>query len=154
LPDRLTLRRFRRADLPAVMRIERASFGADAWPARDFLDFARDKEGIFIVAMQGRRLIGYVLGGIMGVQGYIGSIAVHADYRRAGLGRLLLQRMIDRLAQRGAHEYGLHVNTNNIAAIGLYESLGFAVTATIDSYYLNGDPAHSMIRPGPEVLNC
>src|SRR5687768_16694258 len=101
------------------MRIERASFGRDAWPARDFMDFARDKQGIFLVAIQGKQVIGYVLGGMMGVQRYIGSIAVRGDVRRAGLGRMLLQRMIDKLAQRGAQEYGLHVNTHNTAAIAL-----------------------------------
>jgi ribosomal protein S18 acetylase RimI-like enzyme len=58
--------------------------------------------------------------------GYIKRVVVHPDFRKQGLARQLMQHIID--FARGEEQIetlDLHVWENNVAAIRLYESLGF-----------------------------
>jgi ribosomal protein S18 acetylase RimI-like enzyme len=58
--------------------------------------------------------------------GYIKRVVVHPDFREQGLARQLMQHIID--FARGEEQIealDLHVWEDNVAAIRLYESLGF-----------------------------
>jgi ribosomal protein S18 acetylase RimI-like enzyme len=52
-------------------------------------------------------------------------ISVSKDYRKSGLGKLLLQRFESDLKENGINEYGLYVRRKNVAAINFYERLKF-----------------------------
>ncbi|VDZ96197.1 ribosomal-protein-alanine acetyltransferase [Salmonella enterica subsp. enterica] len=52
------------------------------------------------------------------------NIAVDPDFQRRGLGRMLLEHLIDELEKRGVVTLWLEVRASNAAAIALYESLG------------------------------
>ena len=54
------------------------------------------------------------------------NLSVVPDARRRGLGRALLRRFIDDARRLGAEQLFLEVRSSNIAAIGLYETEGFA----------------------------
>lgn len=60
-------------------------------------------------------------------RGYIYDLYVVPEARGQGIGRGLLQRAEERSRQRGHHELGLTVSTENETARRLYESEGFAV---------------------------
>ena len=53
----------------------------------------------------------------------INNIAVSENYRRKGIARALLQKMLSDLS--GADSVTLEVRKSNAAAIALYESFGF-----------------------------
>ncbi|MCS7011597.1 MAG: GNAT family N-acetyltransferase [Anaerolineales bacterium] len=55
----------------------------------------------------------------------IANVAVHPDYRRRGIGRMLTQAAIERACAKGAAEIWLQVRDNNAGAICLYQELGF-----------------------------
>ncbi len=55
----------------------------------------------------------------------IANVAVHPDYRRRGIGRMLTQAAIDHLRQRGIETAWLQVRDDNPVAYHLYLSLGF-----------------------------
>jgi len=55
----------------------------------------------------------------------IANVAVHPDYRRRGIGRLLTQEALDHLRQRGIDMAWLQVRDDNPVAHHLYLSLGF-----------------------------
>lgn len=55
---------------------------------------------------------------------YIGAVAVHPDYRRQGIARLLLQA-IEHARRHGARVCTLDVRVDNAPAYGLYRSVGF-----------------------------
>jgi ribosomal protein S18 acetylase RimI-like enzyme len=64
-----------------------------------------------------------------GVSAWIYDISVEADRRGQGLGRGLVEALHEQARGLGATTIGLNVFGHNTAAIRLYDSLGYAVTA-------------------------
>lgn len=56
---------------------------------------------------------------------YLRAVAVHPDHRGRGLGRRLTQAVIDRAAAEGAAGVALNTTPGQVAAVALYEQLGF-----------------------------
>jgi ribosomal protein S18 acetylase RimI-like enzyme len=83
--------------------------------------------GIFdagnLVAMAGERLH---------LTGFteISAVCTHPQYRGRGYGNALLSALISRITQRGETPI-LHVRTENLTAVRLYEKLGFHVRAQL-----------------------
>ena len=71
--------------------------------------------------------------------GEIFVIGVDPDHQGLGLGRSLVVAGLDSLAGRGTTTGMLYVDAANVAAVGLYESLGFRVVRT-DAAYARGTP--------------
>lgn len=67
------------------------------------------------------------------------NIAVDPQFQRQGLGRALLERVIEDVEKRGVVTLWLEVRASNIAAIGLYESLGFNEVSIRRNYYPTAD---------------
>jgi len=63
------------------------------------------------------------------------SIVVHPAFRRRGIGKQLLDRMIEWCLLHSASVLRLEVRRGNDAAIGLYRRAGFVVTGTRPRYY-------------------
>lgn len=63
------------------------------------------------------------------------NIATHPQYRRLGLGRAIMQRIIAHSKDCGAEYITLEVREGNAPAILLYESLGFDTVGRIKGYY-------------------
>ena len=63
------------------------------------------------------------------------NIAVDPAYQRRGLGRELLEHLIDALEAQGVVTLWLEVRASNYAAIALYESLGFNEATIRRNYY-------------------
>lgn len=67
------------------------------------------------------------------------NIAVDPAFQRRGLGRALLERVIDEVEKRGVVTLWLEVRASNVAAIALYESLGFNEATIRRNYYPTAD---------------
>lgn len=63
------------------------------------------------------------------------NIAVHPDFQRKGLGRELLQALIDELHQRDVITLWLEVRASNHAAISLYRAFDFNEVTIRTGYY-------------------
>lgn len=66
------------------------------------------------------------------------NIAVDPAYQRRGLGKKLLNHLIEQLQQRDIFTLWLEVRASNQAAIALYEQTGFNEVSVRRNYY----PAH------------
>jgi GNAT superfamily N-acetyltransferase len=60
---------------------------------------------------------------------WLEDLFVRDSARGQGLGRALVQRALERAAERGCRRVELDTNEDNRVAIGLYESAGFSVTS-------------------------
>ena len=63
------------------------------------------------------------------------NLAVDPGLRRGGVGRMLLAAAIEWLTTRGARETFLEVRASNVAAIALYEEVGFRAVGRRPGYY-------------------
>ena len=78
------------------------------------------------------------------LRGYIAMLAVHPDHRRLGLGRKLVMRTIEAMRANNADEVILETEITNVAALRLYESIGFLRDKRLQSYYLNNNDAFKL----------
>ncbi|MFZ2510054.1 MAG: ribosomal protein S18-alanine N-acetyltransferase, partial [Gordonia sp. (in: high G+C Gram-positive bacteria)] len=105
-------------------------------------------------AAPGGPVAGYAGISVLGAAGAheceVHTIAVAPEFRGRGSGRALLAELL-RVADGYAAPVFLEVRTDNAAAIGLYESVGFTVAGVRRNYYQpSGADAYTMARPGQE----
>ncbi|NTX06062.1 GNAT family N-acetyltransferase [Myxococcus sp. CA040A] len=67
---------------------------------------------------------GYTSTDALGELGYVGQLVVAPSARRRGLGRWLMERVAARFREQGCRSWALNVKRDNVAALGLYTSLG------------------------------
>ncbi len=132
------------ADLNQVMAIEKTSFRFP-WSAGFFLEelqaeYARS----LLVEIEGR-VVGYVLFWCLPDEVDIHNVAVHSDFRRRGIGRILVGHAVEQARRWGSVRVTLEVRKSNVQAQRLYESLGFLVTGVRKGYYADdGEDALTM----------
>ena len=85
-----------------------------------------------------------------GVVGRLYSLAVSAPHRGKGFGKVLLRNCLDVAKAEGISAVYLEVEESNAAAIGLYESFGFARLRRLTGYYGPAkDGCKMCLRLGP-----
>lgn len=130
-------------DLPAVMAIERASFPTDAWSESSMRATLRDRDTVFVVAERiddGRHLDGY--GAVLVPRrsdADVLTLAVAADARGSGLGRTLLETLLDAARERRSPRVFLEVRADNPVAQRLYSTAGFVAVGRRPRYYQPDD---------------
>jgi [ribosomal protein S18]-alanine N-acetyltransferase len=132
------------ADLDEVMAIERASF-AYPWSSRFFLqEFQVECARSILVEIDGK-IVGYVLFWLLPDGVDIHNLAVRSEFRRRGIGRILLQQVILEALRRSSVRVTLEVRKSNLTAQKLYESAGFVATGVRRAYYSDdGEDALTM----------
>jgi N-alpha-acetyltransferase 30 len=77
--------------------------------------------------------------------GYIGMLAVSSDYRRRGIGKALVQRILRRMRSMGCASATLETEVTNVSAQRLYqECFGFIREELLVRYYLNWNDAYRL----------
>ena len=143
----VSIRRARPADLPSILRIEKKSFGHDAWDRAMFLDyFARPARSVFLVAVVDRTVAGYALACHTPTRAELHSIAVAPSHRGKGIAIALMRRVLASLARSGFRDVSLNVRLENKAAIQLYRRYGFQRVRRVNDYYEDGAPSWRMRR--------
>lgn len=90
-------------------------------------------------------IVGYVLFWLLPGAIDIHNIAVHVDYRRRGIARLLLGKVLAEARNQSSLRVMLEVRKSNLPAQKLYQSLGFLTTGVRKGYYSDdGEDALAM----------
>jgi len=132
--DHVTIRRMRSDDLPRIMEIETASYGAP-WAESSFRALLRRADAALFVADSRGTVAGYAVCWAIADQGELGNIAVAPEWRRRGLARRLLTTVIETMRARGVRELYLEVRPSNDVARHLYETFGFVEVGWRPDYY-------------------
>lgn len=138
-----------REDLDTVMEIERSSF-PQPWSPGLFLHELKVPFSKTILAHRSNgscELQGYICRWMVGDEVHILNLAVRPDRRHGGVGRALVELIVQEAEERGASLITLEVRRENVAAIGLYRSFGFTETGVRRNYYGRGEDAIIMSRP-------
>jgi [ribosomal protein S18]-alanine N-acetyltransferase len=132
-----TLRTMTPADLDAVLVLEHALFGDDAW-SRQMLEgelAEQPRSRYYLVADDGGAIIGYAGLLMAAAQADVLTLAVAADHWGQGTGSALLEALLTEAARRNAVEVFLEVRTDNTRAQRLYRRYGFSQIGIRKGYY-------------------
>jgi ribosomal-protein-alanine N-acetyltransferase len=122
------------ADLPRVLDIENACFSTP-WKDATFRGLMRRTDTDLYVAELEDRIVGYAACWTVIDQSELGNVAVAPDARGRGAGGALVETVIERVKERGAHELFLEVRESNLVAQSIYRNRGFTVVGRRRSYY-------------------
>jgi ribosomal-protein-alanine acetyltransferase len=128
--------------LSAVMRIERAVF-RDAWTSTAFLEVLAFSDKCW-AAFAGNELAGYLVTQWVLDEVHILNVAVAPNTQRRGVARQLMNMLLSLSRRRGMRDLFLEVRVSNLAAVSLYEGLGFHELAVRPRYYSDGEDARVM----------
>lgn len=144
-------------DIKQVMEIERVSFPTPWSPHAYRHEILENEISHYFVARQrgakrpelnllGRvrrslgagirpAVLGYGGFWLRGREAHISTIAVRPDWRRRGIGELLLAVMLDRATELEAETATLEVRVSNVTAQNLYQKYGFQQVGLKRRYY-------------------
>jgi ribosomal-protein-alanine N-acetyltransferase len=131
------LRMMTRADLGAVLQLEAALFGEEAW-SREMLVGELSQQPAsryYLVAEEAGGLSGYAGLLTAGQQADVLTIAVAAGRWGHGIGSALLAALLAEARRRGCSEMFLEVRADNTRAQRLYKWWGFADIGIRRGYY-------------------
>lgn len=119
-----------------IAALEKCCF-SDPWSVNSIASELENPLSLWVVAMDGDALAGYV--GSQSVMGWADmmNLAVDPDYRRQGIAERLIQELICRLKEDQVTCLTLEVRVSNHPAIALYEKTGFAEVGRRPGYYHN-----------------
>ncbi len=121
--ERLHFRSMHEKDIFAVAAIERAVFSRP-WTEQAF-KMALQQDTLFVVATRGDTIIGYCGMYCSYGEGEITNVAIMPEEQRRGIGRKMMEYLLEQAQQRGIVKLILEVRISNVHAIGLYRDLGF-----------------------------
>jgi ribosomal protein S18 acetylase RimI-like enzyme len=138
LPD-IQIRPLRSEDYPAIIELWREAGLRVRTQSRDSQaaiteQIAHDATHYFVAECAGE-VVGVVLGTHDGRKGWINRLAVRADQRRRGVGRLLILACEEALAAQGINVIAALINDDNEASLSLFRSSGYECHR--DIYYLH-----------------
>jgi ribosomal-protein-alanine N-acetyltransferase len=123
-------------DLPAVVALEPALFGADAWSAEMFwAELAQAETRRYTASWDADVLTGYAGSSVAADEAWVQTIGVAPPYRRQGLATALLLDLLDDARRRGAVTAWLEVGAGNLGAQQLYARHGFEPVSRRRGYY-------------------
>jgi len=123
--------------LSQVVQIENASYPSP-WSRHSFAyEVMKNSFACYIVAISGKKVVGYAGMWLILDEAHITNVAVHPNYRKAGIGRALMMQMIGRAVVTGSNRMTLEVRPSNNAARHLYNKLGFKEGGVRKGYYID-----------------
>lgn len=127
------IRRMRDADIPAVLLVEKDSYEFP-WSAGNFVDSIHAGYSAWVYEVGGE-IIGHAVLMVALDEAHLLNITIAPNWRRQGLGRVLLQHVLDTARLQQVRTLFLEVRPSNRVAIELYEKTGFEAFALRKGYY-------------------
>jgi ribosomal-protein-alanine N-acetyltransferase len=120
-------------DLDAVMAIEPHIYPYP-WSRGNFSDSLNSGYSAWVLRRD-EIIIGYALVMMVLDEAHLLNLSIAKDFQKQGLGRLLLEYMIQIAKNHQVANMFLEVRASNVSAIALYENMGFNEMAIRRNYY-------------------
>ena len=125
----MRIREFTIDDYPTVRDLWQTA-GLNLRPGDDLEDvklkLQRDPD-LFLVAEEGERIVGSVIGGWDGRRGWIYHLAVNPERQRKGIGMGLVREVEKRLVAKGAKKVNAQVYKWNEKSSEFFKAIGYEV---------------------------
>ena len=124
------------ADCRELAELDKICFSTP-WSEQSFLEETKNSLATYLLAKADGRIVGYC--GFWRVSGeaQVTNIAVLPEYRRKKIAQNLVEKMLEFCKEDG--QIVLEVRESNLAAISLYEKLGFTKAGIRKRFYHNPD---------------
>lgn len=154
------LRPFRLGDLPELVLLDRRCFPpAIAFDRFEMLYHLTSPSHFSLLAVplsaESPTLLGFIIAGAGKAhrEGQIVTLDVSPDFRRRGIGRLLMDAAEQRLADCGTPAVRLQVEEGNAGAREFYRGLGYRPAGHRPGYYPDGTDAVEMVKRIKKVVS-
>lgn len=139
------------ADAEALFDLDQLCFAAGvAYPLGEFRRLLRSRKTLCVVAEDENVLAGFAIAQEAFIRksrgGHIITLDVAPEFRRRGVGRLLMVRLEEPMRSGGAEWLRLEVAENNHGAREFYLGLGFTAIGEIPEYYDDAIDAIVMVK--------
>ena len=111
------------------------------WSINILEDDFKTTNSSYIVAKIDNKIVGFAGSKILIDEADIMNIVTHKKYRNFGIGKLLLEKLIEIAQKTNCKTLTLEVNEHNTIAIHLYEKYHFVRIGLRKKYYNNTDNA-------------
>jgi ribosomal-protein-alanine N-acetyltransferase len=125
----------RRRHLRGIMAIERQVYPRPWSPTLFVSEMSAGRTRSYLVALDGRTVVGYAGLISYGDEAHVTTIAVDPPYQRLKIGTRLLYELVHEARRMGAHAVSLEVRVTNRAAQRLYGRFGFRPVGVRKNYY-------------------
>ena len=106
----------------------------------------RNAETLIPVACEGGRIAGFGIMEFGDERAHLVLLAVRPTHRRMGIGRRLVDWLVESARTAGMASLHLELRAGNEAARGFYRAMGFDETIVVPGYYRGREAALRMIR--------
>lgn len=110
--------------LDDLARLERLCFSRP-WSRQALKEELTNPAACFLVGEEAGEVLGYAGMHCAAGECYVDNVAVFPEVRRQGVGRKLMEALLQAAAARGGEFLSLEVRPSNLEALALYRGLGF-----------------------------
>ena len=110
--------------LDDLARLERLCFSRP-WSRQALKEELTNPAACFLVGEEAGEVLGYAGMHCAAGECYVDNVAVFPEARRQGVGRRLMEALLQAAAARGGEFLSLEVRPSNLEALALYRGLGF-----------------------------
>jgi ribosomal protein S18 acetylase RimI-like enzyme len=125
----MQIREFKITDYDEVLLLWKES-GLIIRPGDDVvglkLKLERDPD-LFLLAEEGDKIMGVVMGAWDGRRGWINHLAVRQNHQGSGIGTALVRELETRLAKKGARKVNAQIYRWNQKSIDFFKAIGYEV---------------------------
>lgn len=97
--------------------------GRDSW--KSIVSELKHGNAIFFVAEREGHLIGSIFGTHDGRKGWINRLAVHPDFQKQGIAKMLVEKVEDHLSEMGIKIIAILIEDWNDVSIQAFERMGY-----------------------------
>ena len=142
----MRIRKCKYEDILSVSELEKECFKGESWSFGTIASAFENPSYEMLVAEEDGEILGYGCTGTTLDTCDLENVLVAEEYRRGGIGKAILNALLDNARERGAEKVFLEVRVSNSAAMLLYLSCGFKGVHARTRYYSDGEDCLVMVK--------
>lgn len=123
-----------RRDMPEVLNIEGLVFDFP-WSEEDFLRCLQERNVIGMVAEYDESVVGFMIYELHSARIHVLNVAVDPDHHRRGVGRDMMEKLINKLSPMRRTRIALEVRERNVSAQLFFRYMNFRATSVLRDFY-------------------